>query len=126
VAGNEFKHVGSVEILRSRIYNLDPYSREITATEVVVDAGVYPLLSDGYSHVWVMTGKLNGQFLRRGDGLMLAQTKGDVNAIPLNIPVQFPSKLFGPDQWKELLADPTAEEGGVAQRLRITILKENA
>lgn len=122
----DFKHVGTVEILRTRLYNLDPYNKDITATEVIVEPGVYPLLSDGYSHVWVMKGVLNGQFLRRGDGLMLAQIKGDVNAIPLNIPVEFPSKLFGPDDWKELLADPTCEEGGVAQRLRITILKENA
>jgi hypothetical protein len=124
MAQPDFKHIGTVEILRSRIYSLDPYSKDITATEAVVDAGVYPLLSDGYSYVWLMTGKLNGQFLRRGDGLFLA-AKG-ANAIPLNINVTFPSRLFGPDDWKELLADPTCEEGGVAQRLRITILKETA
>jgi hypothetical protein len=120
----DFKHVGTVEILRMRIYNIDPYARdEPTATEAVVEPGVYPLLSNGFSHVWVMTGKLNGQFLRRGDGLFLA-VKG-ANAIPLNIDVTFPSKLFGPDDWKEMLADPFCEEGHPEQRLRITI-KENS
>ena len=121
---SDFKHIGSVEILRSRIYNLDPYTgSDPTATAVVVEPGVYPLLSDGYSHVWVMTGKLNGQFLRRGDGLILA-TKG-ANAMPLNIDVTFPSKLFGPDDWKELLAYPENREGHPEQRIRITINNEN-
>jgi hypothetical protein len=116
---NEFKHVGTVEILRNRIYNLDPYNRDITATEVVVAPGVYPLLFDGYSHVWVMTGKLNGQLLRRGDGLMVGQP--GANAMRLNIDVTFPSKLFGPDDWEELLAYPENREGHPEQRLRITI-----
>ena len=119
---NEFKHVGTVEILRSRIYNIDPYNREITATEAVVEEGHYPLMSDGYSHVWLMTGKLNGQLLRRGDGLMVGQP--GANAMPLNIIVTFPSKLFGPDDWKELREDPSCREGHPEQRLRITILED--
>ena len=45
----DFKHVGTVEILRSRIYNIDPYNKDITATEAIVEAGIYPLYSDGYS-----------------------------------------------------------------------------
>ena len=120
----DFKHVGTVEILRERLYNIDPYNEyDMTATSAVVFPGSYPLLSDGYSHVWLMTGKLNGQFLRRGDGMFVAAK--EANAIPLNIEVTFPSRLFGPDDWKDLLADPTCEEGGVAQRLRITILEES-
>ncbi len=117
---NGFKQIGTVEILRDRIYSLDPYNREITATEVVVPPGVYPLLSDGYSHLWMMTGKLNGQLLRRGDGLMLGVKHA--NAMPLDgIVVTFPSKLFGPDDWKDLLDYPENREGHSDQRLRITI-----
>jgi hypothetical protein len=118
----DFKHVGSVDILRSRIYNLDPYVKDSLATEAIVEAGTYPLMSDGYSHLWVMTGVLNGQFLRRGDGLFIAAK--EANAIPTNISVTFPSKLFGPDDWKELLEDPTCKEGDPEQRLRITILND--
>lgn len=116
----DFKHVGTVEILISRIYSLDPYANPQLSTEAIVEPGVYPLLSDGYSYVWVMTGVLNGQFLRRGDGLFIAAK--EANAIPTNIGVTFPSKLFGPDEWKELLDDRTCREGDPEQRLRITIL----
>jgi len=117
----DFKPVGTVEILRTRIYNIDPYNREPTATEAVVEAGIYPLYSDGYSHMWLMAGAINGQLLRRGDGLMIGY-KG-ANAMPLNIDVTFPSKFFGPDDWKELLDDTSCQEGHPDQRLRI---KENA
>lgn len=120
---SEFKHVGTVEILRTRLYALDPFSRdEPTATEAIVYEGSYPVMSDGYSHVFILKGVLNGQFLRRGDGLFFAAK--DANAIPTNIPVQFPSKLFGPDDWKELLEDQTATEGHPEQRLRITLLED--
>jgi hypothetical protein len=115
----EFKHVGTVEILRTRLYNIDPYNKDIAATQAIVEPGAFPLMFDGYSHVWVMKGVLNGQLLRRGDGLFLG-TK-NVNAMLTNIPVEFPSKLFGPDDWKELLAEPTCKEGHPEQRLRITI-----
>lgn len=115
----DFKHVGTVEILRSRLYKLDPYADLMLATEAIVEPGSYPLLSDGYSYLWMMTGVLNGQFLRRGDGLFIAAK--EANAIPTNIDVTFPSKLFGPDDWKELLADPSCQEGDPEQRLRITV-----
>lgn len=114
----DFEQIGTVEILRSRVYNLDPYWTDEIATQVVVDAGTYPLMYDGYSHVWLLTGLLNGNFLRRGDGLMLGYG-GDKPLVGLE--VTFPTKLFGPDQWKELLAHETAIEGHPEQRLRITI-----
>jgi hypothetical protein len=118
-----FKHVGTVEILRTRLYNIDPYRRDETATNAIVQAGSYPLMSDGYSHLWVMKGTLNGQFLRRGDGLFVA-TK-HANAMETNIPVEFPSKLFGPDDWKDLLEHESCQEGHPEQRLRITILEDS-
>jgi hypothetical protein len=120
----DFKHVGTVEILRDRLYKIDPYNRSDMATEAVVEAGIYPLYSDDFSYLWLMSGLLNGQFLRRGDGLFLATP--DVNAVPLNITVSFPSKLFGPSDWEELLAHPSTQEGHPDQRLRITILEDAA
>jgi len=115
----DFRHIGSVEVLRDRLYSIDPYNKDQLATEVFVEAGHYPLYFNGYSHLWVMIGKLNGQFLRRGDGLMLASKWA--NAIPLNITVQFPSKLFGPDDWRDLMEHESTLEGHPDQRLRITI-----
>jgi len=122
----DFKHVGTVEILRSRIYNLDPYAdpNDLTATTVIVEPGSYPLMYDGWSYLWVLTGVLNGQWLRRGDGLFVATP--EANAIPTNIPVTFPSKLFGADEWKELVDHESAQEGHPEQRLRITINKEQS
>jgi hypothetical protein len=117
----DFRHIGSVEVLRSRIYPIDPYNKDQLATEVIVEVGHYPLYFNGYSHLWVMTGKLNGQFLRRGDGLMLA-FKG-ANAFPLDITVQFPSKLFGPDDWRDLMEHESTLEGHPEQRLRIAFVR---
>lgn len=116
----DFKHVGTVEILRARAYTLDPYNRDELATTIVVYPGSYPLLSDGYSHLWMMSGVLNGTFLRRGDGMFLAASYD----MPLNgTDVIFPSNLFGPDNWKELLESTTCREGHPDQRLRITEVK---
>ncbi len=116
-----FKQIGTVEILRLRTYALDPQNKEITATEAIVDPGIYPLFSDGYTTLWLMTGRLNGDFMRRGDGMFIGYG-GD---LPLdNLIVTFPSPFFGPDEWKELLSYPVAIEGNPDQRLRITINEE--
>jgi hypothetical protein len=119
----EFKHVGTVEMLKDRIYKIDPYADDTLATTVIVEAGsIHPLMFDGYSYLWTMRGVLNGQFLRRGDGLFIA-TK-HANAMLTNIHVEFPSRLYGPDDWKELVEHCTAIEGHPEQRLRITLIKE--
>jgi hypothetical protein len=117
---SEFKHVGTVEVLRERVYPLDPQSNDITGTTVVVEAGHHPLYSDGYTYVWLMEGDLNGNFMRRGDGLF---TGGHDEKTGLR--VRFPSPFFGPDEWRGMVSHPTAQEGHPEQRLRITIL-ENA
>lgn len=120
----EFHHVGTVEILKARTYRIDPMNRNpLIGTEAVVMPGVYPLLSDGITYVWVMRGNINGNSIRRGDGLFVMTSDSDN---PLEgFTVEFPSPLFGPDEWKELLNDPTAIEGHHDQRLRITVLDES-
>jgi hypothetical protein len=113
-----FKRIGTVEILRMRNYPLDPMNRDMLATEVVVNTGEYPLMSDGYTHLWMMTGRINGNFMRRGDGMFV----GGGGDMPIdNLVVTFPSRIFGPDEWKELLDHPTCQEGHPEQRLRITV-----
>jgi hypothetical protein len=115
-----FRHIGSVEILRARTYRIDPMNKDpLMATEAIVKPGVYPLLGDGLTYVWLMKGNINGNSIRRGDGLFLHTDEGDN---PLEgFEVEFPSPIFGPDEWKELLADSTTKEGHHEQRLRITI-----
>jgi hypothetical protein len=116
-----FKHIGSVEIFKARTYRLDPMNRDpLIATQVIVMSGVYPLLSDGLTFVWMMKGNIDGNSIRRGDGMFIMNPEADN---PLEgFVVEFPSPLFGQDEWKEMLADPSATEGHPEQRLRITIL----
>jgi hypothetical protein len=111
-----FKHVGTVEVLRARTYRIDPTNRDRIATEAIVMPGAYPLLSDGFTRIWLMTGTLNGSFLRRGDGMFIASP----NDMPLDgLTVTFPSASYGPDEWAAMLNDPVALPGD-EQRLRIT------
>lgn len=116
---SDFEHVGTVEILIARVYSLDPQNRDITATEVVVEPGEYPLFHDGYTYIWTMDGVLNGNFMRRGDGLFI----GGPSDIATNLHVTFPSRAYGPDEWKELISHPTVREGHKEQRVRITMFE---
>lgn len=107
--------VGTVEILRMRVYNLDPYSRDDNATSVMVYPGTFPVYRlSGGAHLWMMTGQLNNRLERMGDG-MFGLHNGDV---PSGIEVTFPSRTFGPDEWRDMLAHPQATEGDPQQRLR--------
>lgn len=113
-----FEQIGTVEVLRLRMVPLDATSDATSpGIRIIVEPGRYPLYSDGFSHLWVMSGRIDGNSIRRGDGLF-ALTGGDN---PIDVWVQAPSRVFGPDEFKELLDDPLATEGHADQRLRITI-----
>lgn len=58
----DFKHVGTVEILRARTYRIDPMNKDIIGTQAVVMPGSYPLMSDGYSCVWLDVRQPRRQF----------------------------------------------------------------
>lgn len=117
---SEFAQIGTVEILRARLYPVDPANHGPIQTEVVVEAGEYPLLSDGYSHLWLMKGLVNGNSIRRGDGMIVMAV--DANANPLEgLEVTALSRVFGPDEWRDMLSDPTAREGHPEQRLRFKL-----
>lgn len=107
--------IGTVEILRARVYNLDAECHHDDGSTVVVEPGHYDLLSDGMTTCWLMRGKLNQRGIwRMGDG-MFSMRASDV---PSDIEVVFPSKRWGTDEWTELLQGPEFAEGP-AQRLRI-------
>lgn len=117
-SGNGFKRVGTVEILKARIYPLDAESHDATRTTVVVEPGQYPLYGDGLTTFWMMRGNLNQRGVwRMGDG-MFGLYESDV---PTEIEVAFPSRRYGPDEWADLLADPLFVEGHADQRVRVTI-----
>ena len=110
--------IGSIEILRTRVYNLDPECRGDLCTTVVVDPGAYDLYCDGISTYWMMRGHLNmrGSW-RMGDGLFGLHSSDE----PSDIEVTFPSRRFGPDEWADLLSSPECTEGHDGQRLRISL-----
>lgn len=110
--------VGTVEILRDRVYQIDPTSAALDASTAVVTPGVYPLYRDFDCHYWLLTGRLNYRGLRTLSDGMFAIHQGDDPSGP---EVTFPSKRFAPSEWAELLAHEQATEGHPAQRIRITI-----
>ena len=107
--------IGTVEILKLRVYPLDAECHCESGSTVVVQPGRYGLFGDGMSTFWLMRGVLNQQGIwRMGDG-MFAIRGIDV---PTEIEVVFPSRRFGADEWKKLRRSPELAEGP-AQRLRV-------
>jgi hypothetical protein len=110
--------IGTVEILRQRVYPIDAHSRDEMGQTVIVEPGTFDLYSDGLTRFWLMRGRINRRgFERLGDGLFLLH-QGDV---PSDVEVEFSSKRFGPDEWANLLTEPGFTEGHVEQRLRVTL-----
>lgn len=110
--------IGQIEILRTRIYALDPESTDPNRQEVIVEPGSYPIYRDGVSTFWMMRGKLNQRgIFPMGDG-MFGMRVGDFAS---DVEVQFPSKRFGPDEWANLLTGPEFAEGNPEQRLRVML-----
>src|SRR4051812_5911765 len=110
---DDCRKIGTVELLMERVYQIDP-SAITGATTAVAKPGRYPLYQYGEAKFWTMDGHLNLAFAKAGDGLFVAHG-ADVKS---SVPVRFPSRSFGPEQWTDLLADETCQPGP-AQRLRI-------
>jgi hypothetical protein len=115
--------IGTVEILRQRIYSLDAESHDDTRSTVIVEPGTFDLFSNGLTTWWMMRGQLNERGpWRLGDG-MFSMGGGDRLS---GIEVVFPSKRFGPDEWAELLAETTFTEGHPDQRVRVMLTEDVA
>jgi hypothetical protein len=113
------KRIGTLEILKPRIYDLDAEATNDTRSTVVVEPGTYDIYSDGLTTLWMMTGKLNLRgFRRMGDGMFGMQSYDEASEIE----VTFPSRRFGPDEWAELVSGTEFMEGHPNQRLRLKSL----
>jgi hypothetical protein len=113
------EQIGTVEILKTRVYALDDaVAHDAAATTVVVEPGTFPLYLDGISYFWMLTGRINtGRSRRLGDGIFSMSSFDEAGGPE----VTFPSKTFGPDEWDEFTAEPTCTEGHPEQRLRISL-----
>ena len=116
------EQIGTVEITQLRIYPIDAYAdmNSHETTTVVVDAGEYPVYRNMDAVYWMMTGRVNLRGSEKlGDGLY-ALHQGDARS---PIEVRFPSAMYGPDEFAELLADPVCVDGP-SQRLRFKLNQE--
>lgn len=109
--------IGTVELLKPRVYQLDAYAHELSASTVVVQPGTYDLHRDGDTTYWMMRGTLNRRLWHIGDGAFMVSDSDE----PSDVEVVFPSRRFGPDEWADLMASPEFAEGRLSQRLRVTI-----
>lgn len=118
------KRIGTFEIMRLRVYNLDAESLgDGLRTTVIVEPGRYDLCQDDMTTFVMLHGQINaGGSWRLGDGLF-ALNYGDV---PSGIEVTFPTKRWGPDEWAEMLAGPEFAEGSPDQRVRVHLDAEVA
>lgn len=96
------EQVGMVTLKVLRIYPLDPYTEDPLRTTVIVQPGSYPLYRNELGgRLWLMDGHINKRgFFRLGDGVSEVY-QSDVAS---EIPVTFPSRVFGPDEWLEMVA----------------------
>lgn len=113
------QQIGTVEVLRWRIYPLDPMSRDDdpTATTVSVSPGTFPVYRELDAVFWVMTGQINARGSRKiGDGMFELNTS-DGGRGP---EVTFPSQTFGIEAFRDLLQDACSQPGP-GQRLRFDL-----
>ncbi|WP_406639144.1 hypothetical protein [Amycolatopsis sp. WGS_07] len=108
------QQIGAVEILRRRIYPVDPDADTLDpGTELaVVEPGRYPLLQHGDHTYWIM----NGVRLGGDGGLDLAAPDR----------VTCTSRRYTPTGWQHFLAaDPACQDGREGQRLRVVLAADD-
>lgn len=104
------KLIGWVQILRDRIYPIDPKSdvSDPEATTVIVPPGRYPVYRNNDVTYWIMKGHINLRgFERLGDGMFALH----VTDTPSDIEVTFSSKWMGPEEFAEFRKEAVCGDG---------------
>ncbi|AMU71464.1 hypothetical protein PP298_08130 [Mycobacteroides abscessus] len=118
---SDWTQVGTVEILRTRVYPIDPNSEPhpLETTVLVEPGAAFPVYRRIDAYCWVMQGRINQRVAKIGNGLF-EMNGGDTPGLE----VQFPSRTYGSEAFAELLADRISQEGP-EQRLRF-VMTESA
>lgn len=106
----EVPQIGTVELLRTRVFLLDPLSR-VQGLEAVVEPQVCPLMLYEGQRFWVMRGHINAKSVPSLTAHEIQQLKG--------FEVSFPSRSFDETQWRELRNTVATRQGDSDQFLRI-------
>jgi hypothetical protein len=87
---SEHEQVGTIEILRLRVYPLDPAATDDGhRTTVCVQPGTYPIYRDFDAYYWLMTGQINNRgFHKFGDGLFSLVEGDDPGVYEASIALQ--------------------------------------
>jgi hypothetical protein len=114
------RQIGTVEILRLRIYNIDPDDEY--SDEVAVEPGECPVLVEDGVYFWRMRGRLSrrvgADVAALGDGMFMVSPGVDVQ---VGDEIEFSSRRFSADEFQALLSDDVCREGDTSQRLRFNI-----
>ena len=116
---SEWEQIGTVEILRFRIYPIDwraDINQPLTTT-VAVEPGFYPVYRKYDAVCWVMTGRINERQAKIGDGLY-SLSNGDE---PTGVEVQFSSRVYGIEEFREFMSEGLCRPG-VGQRLSFEVM----
>lgn len=107
MSGIEWEQVGIVEVLKARVYPIDPTAEHPLRTEAWVDPGVYPVYRKADAFRWMLTGRINERPEKIGDGLFVLHSSDN----PVGQEVVFPSRTYGSEQFEEFLRDPICVSG---------------
>jgi hypothetical protein len=115
------KKVGTVEILVTRVYPVDPRNHNSDRTEAIVPPGVFDLYRQIDAYFWVMRGEINLRGIHQlGHGIFLGNPADEGSGIT----IEFPSDYFCDVEFRDCLAWPEFIEGHPRQRVRVTIEDE--
>ena len=115
-SSDDWVQVGTVELLRLRMYPIDPNATGALSTEVGVMPGTYPVFRKCDAYRWIMRGRINERNEKIGDGLFALHGHDR----PVGHEVEFPSPTFGVEQFTDLLAHAVCQYGP-DQRLRFKL-----
>ena len=108
MSNTEWEQIGTVEILRDRVYPVDPLNRDFLRTEALVEAGSYPIYRKADAITWLMTDYLNERREKIGDGLFVVHSGDNPTG---GLQVSFTARIFGVEEFLDLIADPVSQPG---------------
>ena len=107
MSASEWEQVGIVEVLKARVYPIDPLSEHPLRTEVWVDPGVFPVYRKADAIRWMLSGRISERNEKIGDGLYALHSSDN----PVGQEVTFPSRVYGIDEFAKFMEERLCRPG---------------